>query len=216
MQSKSEKDINKYDFVTSGVIVVCLFLYAIFPANNIFQQIVSSLTFLLVIPFLYVKIILKKSVKDFGIQKGNFLTGLVWSVLSLFIAFLIVYILFHYFNFSEKYSVPESVRDNFIFFVGYEVFLAGFFVALYEIFFRGFLMFSFEKKIGYWSILLQAVTFFLLIWLSSSLDWSIVPYLIFALFGGTIAFYSRSVVYSFVSGLLFYVIVDSIFIKIIR
>jgi len=207
---------NKGDVITIGVIFSCLLLYAVFPTNNIFQQIISSVTFLFVIPVLYVKIILKRSLKEFGIQKGEWKTGLIWIMISLAVAFLILYIFSHYFGFFDKYSVPRFIRRNFFLFIGYEIFLTGFFVALYEIFFRGFVMFFFRTKIGYWSVIVQGVAFFLLFWLSSSINWPIAPYLIFVLLGGLVAFYSRSIIYSFASNLLFIIVVDSVFIKLIK
>ena len=207
---------SKENYITAGVIFSCLLLYAVFPTNNAFQQIISSLTFLLAIPLLYVKIILKRSLKEFGIQKGEWKTGLIWIIISLAVAFLILYIFSRYFGFFEKYSVPKFIRGNFFLFVGYEIFLTGFFVALYEIFFRGFIMFSFRAKIGYWSVIVQGAAFFLLFWLSSSMNWTIAPYLIFVLLSGLVAFYSRSIIYSFISNLLFVMIVDSIFIKLVR
>lgn len=216
MKQKISSILSKEEVVTSGVIFSCLLLYAIFPANNVFQQVISSLTFLLVIPFLYVKIILKRNLKEFGIQKGEWKTGLIWVVISLAVAFLILYIFSRYFGFFDKYSVPKFARENFFLFISYEIFLTGFFIALYEIFFRGFILFFFRPKIGYWSVIVQGVAFFLLFWLSSSINWALAPYLMFVLLGGLVAFYSRSIIYSFISNLLFVIIIDSVFIKLIR
>jgi membrane protease YdiL (CAAX protease family) len=216
MKQKIFSIFNGEDIITAGIIFFCLLLYVIFPADGVFQQIISSATFLLVIPLLYVKIILKKDLNNFGIQQGEWKTGIFWSLFSLLAAFLILYALYYYYDFFEKYEVSKLIADNFLLFLGYQIFLTGFFVALYEFFFRGFIMFSFSKKLGYWSIIFQGVIFFLLIWLSSSMTWIMAPYLIFALFGGVIAFLSRSIIYSFISTSLFIVIVDSIFIKLIK
>jgi membrane protease YdiL (CAAX protease family) len=216
MKQKILSILNKEDIITAGIIFLCLFLYVIFPTDGVFQQIISSATFLLVIPLLYVKIILKKDLSDFGIQRGEWKTGIFWSLLSLVTAFLILYVLYYYFDFFGKYDVPKSIRDNFLLFLGYQIFLTGFFTALYEFFFRGFVMFSFSEKFGYWAIILQSAIFFLLIWLSSSMSWSMAPYLIFAVLGGVVAFFSHSIIYSFISTSLFIIIIDSIFIKIIK
>ncbi|MFH0969729.1 MAG: hypothetical protein V1804_04430 [Patescibacteria group bacterium] len=181
-----------------------------------FQQVVSSLIFLLVIPFLYVKIVLRKNLSDFGIQKGERATGLAWSIISIVVAFLILYLFIQYFNFLNKYNLPGTVQKSFTLFIGYEVFLVGFFVALYEIFFRGFVMFTFSGKLGHWSVLLQGIAFFLLIWLSGSLNWTMAPYIMLAFLSGITAFYSRSIIYSFALSLFFMILVDSIFIKLAK
>jgi membrane protease YdiL (CAAX protease family) len=207
---------KKEDLVTGGVIVSCLFLYAIFPANNVFQQIISSLTFLLVIPFLYVKIILKKSIKNFGFKKGNWITGIFWSVISLVISASIAYIIFRYFGFLEKYPFPRYLASHFLPFLAYEVLLVGFFAFLYETFFRGFLMFSFTKKLGFLSIILQAFVFFLLFLISGTISWTQVPYFIFLLFAGLITYFSDSIIYSLVTFVIFNIIFDSFFIYAIK
>lgn len=213
MRVKSNKFFDKETIVTVGVILVCLFLYVLFPTKNIFQQIISTLTFFLAIPFLYVKIILKREIGNYGIQKGNWTAGLFWSAIAIPTAIAALYFLIRYTGFLEKYSLPQAVRENFVFFLGYEILLTGFFAAVYEIFFRGFLMRSLSEKVGYLAIILQSIAFLLLFFLSSSLSWSIVPYLIFAPFSGLIAYQSRSLLYSFASNFLFIIIADSIFIK---
>jgi hypothetical protein len=207
---------NKEDLITGSIILMCLFLYAFFPTRNIFQQVVCSLTFLLVIPFLYVKIILKKSIKDFGFKTGSWTTGIFWSVVSILISASIAYIIFKYFGFSEKYPFPRYFVNNFVAFLIYEIMLVGLFAFLYDVFFRGFLMFSFKKKIGLWSILLQASVFMMFFFLSGTLSWKLIPEVIFLFFSGIIAYFSNSIFYSFVAYLCFNIIFDSLFIYAIR
>jgi len=216
MKSKLFQFFDKKDLVTGGVAIVCLFLYIIFPTNNVFQKIISSLVFLLVIPFLYVKIILKKSLKNFGFKKGNWMTGIFWSVISLVISISIAYIIFRYFGFLEKYPFPRYLAKNFLFFLAYEILLVGFFAFLYEVFFRGFVMLSFSKKIGLWSVVLQAFLFLSLLYFSGSISWTMVPYLIFLFFSGIIVYLSDSIIYSFLSFVIFNIIFDSFFIYAIK
>ncbi|MDO8529739.1 MAG: hypothetical protein Q7S18_03660 [bacterium] len=216
MRKISNNIFDKETVITMGVIFICILLYVLFPTKNTFQQIISTLAFFLVIPFLYVKIILKREVSDYGIQKGNWSKGLLWSAISILTAMLVFYFFVRYANFLKNYNLPRTVKENFTFFLGYEILLTGFFVAAYEIFFRGFLMRSIWKKIGYLAIIFQSVAFFLLFYLSSSFSWSVVPYLIFAPFSGLIVSRSRSILYSFASNFLFIVIVDSVFIKLAK
>ncbi len=211
MKKSFARAYNKEGLITGGMVLLCLFLYALFPTRNVFQQIVCSLTFLLVIPFLYVKIILKKSIKDFGFKAGNLPTGIFWSVISLLFSASIAYIIFKYFGFSGKYPFPQYLASNFIAFLAYEIFLVGLFAFLYEVFFRGFLMLSF-KKMGIWSVFLQAFVFMLFFFLSGSVSWKFLPYMIFVLFSGTIVYLSDSIIYSFIAFMCFSIIFDSLFI----
>jgi membrane protease YdiL (CAAX protease family) len=207
---------GKEDIVTAGVVIFCLVLYAVFPTSNVFQQIISSIVFLLVIPLLYVKIILKKKVSTIGIQKGKWKTGLAWSVLSLAITVSVAYILFKYFSFSQKYAIPTYIAHNFPVYLAYEILLVGFFAILYDFFFRGFLMFSFSRKIGIWSVLLQSLVFLALMYFSGSLHWTTTPYLIFVLFSGIIVYLSDSIWYAFAAFMVFSILFDSLFIYAVK
>lgn len=216
MKQKIFSIFNKEDVITAAVIFFCLLLYSVFPTDNVFQQIVSSVTFLLVIPVLYVKIILKKDLKYLGIRKGNWQAGIAWSVISLIISVSVAYILFNYFGFAQKYFLPRHIVDSFAFFLLYEIILFGFFTSLYEIFFRGFLMLSFSKKIGSWAIILQSLIFLALFFFSRGVHWTLTPYLIFLIFSGITAYFSRSIFYSFITFLIFNIIFDSFYIYLVK
>ena len=206
----------KEDFVTTSIIFFCLLLYAVFPTDNVFQQIVSSTTFLLVIPILYVKIILKKNLGDIGIKKGNWQTGIIWSAISLIISTLIAYILLSYLGLAQRYALPHYIANSFTFFLFYEIMLFGFFTFLYEVFFRGFLMLNFSKKIGLWAILLQALVFLALFFFTRGIHWTLTPYIIFLIFSGITAYLSQSIFYSFATFLIFNIIFDSFYIYLIK
>ena len=204
------KSFNKEDLVTCGVVLICLVLYIIFPVNNIFQRIVSVITFLFVIPFLYIKIVLKKDMKSLGIQKGEWKAGVFWSIMAIIVSFLVEYILFKYLKFEFKYPFPPYLANNFPAFLAYEIIMVGMFTALYEFFFRGFLMLNFFNKFGIWSVLLQSLVFLILFLLAGK--WALLPYIIFVFWSGIITYLSRSIVYSFASSVIFIIIFDSFFI----
>ena len=176
------KKINREFFSTSLVILACLVLFSVFPTNGIFQEIISSLTFFFVVPALYVKIILKKDLKEFGFQKGDFKKGIMLGLGGLVFSAAIVYVCFSYFSFAKNYPLPESIKTSFQFFILYEVFIVGFFTILYEFFFRGFIQFSFANRMGLWVVLVQFVLFVSLFWATGNLNWSIAPFVIIAPF----------------------------------
>jgi membrane protease YdiL (CAAX protease family) len=211
MKGKKGQFFLEKDFlVSAGVGIICLALFIIFPTSNVFEQIVSATAFLLLTPIFYVKIILKKNLKNYGLGIGEWKTGLVWSVISLTIVFLIFYLLFHYSDFPQKYYQYffKGAINNFWIFVLYELILVAFFYIIYEFFFRGFIIFSFRKFLGYWIIGIQSIAFFLYFWLSGGLNWSVFPILLFSPFAGIVAYFSRSVLYSFVSAVLLNIIID--------
>src|SRR4030042_4792065 len=105
----------KKPLATAGIMLICLILYGIFPTRNVFQQIISSAAFLLVIPLLYIKIILKEPLKKYGIGLGERRQGVIWMGLSLLSSILIFYILLHYTSLPQKFQLPGLVTERFSF-----------------------------------------------------------------------------------------------------
>lgn len=216
MQNLNKLFQHKELLVTSMVAVLCLVLFAIFPRENTFQEIIISLVFLLAIPALYIRIVLRKNFKSFGLGIGNYKAGLIWGAVALLFALLILYILFNYTNFTNEYFIPTRVAQEFKFFLLYELLLVGFFTILYEFFFRGFVMFSFSEKIGYSSVVIQFLLLVLFYFFTGNMNWSVVSYIIIAPLAGWVAYKSQSLLYSLVVNLLFIIIVDTVIIGLAR
>jgi hypothetical protein len=214
----STKKIFKTEiFITIGIIIMSLFLYMVFRVNGDFQKIIATISFLFVLPILYIRLILKKPLSDFGMKKGDWKKGIFYSGISLFILAGIFFVLFAKFNFVEKYYLPIGAITSFKSFIVREILLIGFFVALYEFFFRGFIMFYFSNKVKlmYYSNLIQVMAFYLFLVSIDAFDWVRAPYIIVAPLAGIIAQKSQSILYSFVFSWLAFLIIDSIYIKII-
>lgn len=202
--------IRKEVAVTILVIIVCFSLYLLFPTANAFQQIISSAAFLLVIPLLYIKIILKKPLADYGLQAGDKKTGFFLTGISLLTAIPLFYVLFNYTALPRYHNLPAIVIRNFSYFIIYEIFLVGLFAVFYEFFFRGFLTLGFSKIWGYWSIAIQFFVFILFLFLSRGNDWSFILFAIIAPFSALTAYRSRSIVYSFGTTLIFIILADAL------
>ena len=207
---------NKKLALTSVVIVANLLLIGAFPSENEFQMIVIGLTFLFVIPLLYIKIVLGDSLGDFGIKSGDWKIGLALSALFLVIILPSMYFVYKYTEFLSYYQLPDGSTASFGFFVLYELFFVGLFLALLEFFFHGFIMFSFFGKNIWTAVLLQFFIFIVFLALNDILDWRMFPYIVTSLFGGIIAIKSKSLWYSYIFGLIFIILHDAIFIKIIN
>jgi len=204
--------LNKKDIVSVLMMVFCLLMIRLFPEENYFQKIIISVTFLLAIPALYIKIVLKESLKNFGLRIGNWKQGIAWIMLSLAGSFFVIFLLYQYAGMAEKYYVPQNIIQDFGLFVFYEIVIVGFFIALYEFFFRGFIMFSFSEKLGYWAVISQFALFILFLIIMKDFNWTFAPYLISAFFAGVIAYKSRSLFYSYLFSLLFVIISDAVYI----
>jgi hypothetical protein len=207
---------NKKLLVTSGMIILCLFLFVAFPTNNVFQKMIVYATFFVTIPILYVKIVLKENLKDYGLQIGNWKKGLLWGSLSLAGSLAVFYLIINYTKFPLSYNLNPLVTDQFSHFMLYEIFLVGFFVFIYEFFFRGIIMFSLAPKMRGWSIVIQFILFILLLFCTGSFRWSMTYFIIGAAFSGIAAYQSRSLIYSISASWIFIVIADAWFIKMLK
>lgn len=201
---------NKKEFITSVVFFILLVvLYALFPVKDKFQNILTALIFFTILPIFYVKYILKKDIKYLGLIIGNIKKGLFYGTISFFIVFSIFYIIIKYTKFLNNYALPKDIYTNFLSFLFYELTLVLLIVIIYEFFFRGFILFTLEKRLKAWAILAQVVLFFLLILFIGGLKWALLPYLVFAPFGGIIAYKSRSLLYSTIVQFLFIILLDA-------
>jgi membrane protease YdiL (CAAX protease family) len=203
----------KEELLTLVVAISCLALFSLFPTQGLLEEITVGLFFLALIPFLYIKLILKKKMAAFGWQVGNRKKGLLFGGTGFLLSLLIFYILLNYSPFLKYYTLPETIRQNFWLFLGYEFLLTAFFLALYEFFFRGFLLFSFVPKLNQVAPFFQFACLFLFFALTSNLLWSNALYVITGFFSGWTAFKSQSLIYSFLSSFLFILIADALVIK---
>ena len=194
-----------------------MFLYSVFRTEGNFQIIVATISFLFVVPFLYIRLILKRSLNEFGIQKGDWRKGFLYSIFSILILTFIFYLFFNNFNFIEKYYLPASIVSNFKYFIFREVVKIGFFIALYEFFFRGFIMFYFSDKFKscFYPIVIQSLIFYVFLIAVDSFGWATSPYILIAPLAGLVAYKSHSIIYSFVFSWISVLAIDTVFIKII-
>ncbi|TSD01536.1 MAG: Uncharacterized protein Athens071425_384 [Parcubacteria group bacterium Athens0714_25] len=208
--------IKKEIWITSAVAIICLILVGIFPRNNALQDFIVGFSFFLIVPWLYIKIVLGESMKEYGIQSGRMNTGIYLIVIFLFVFSLIMLVAYKYSNFSNEYRIPQSVSNNFGLFVIYEVFLVGFFLFLYEFFFHGWILNFFEKYFKKGAVFLQFAIFTILLALIDNLNWNFFPYMVINLLGGWIAYKSRAIWYSFIFGWIAIILLDIIFLKITK
>lgn len=206
---------NKEIITTIFFIISCLFVYAIFPVENDFQQISAMLIFFVFFPLIYNQLFLKKKLDFYGFGIGDWKQGVIWSFFSLTVIVLIFLIISYYFNFLKNYAIPVSITKSFAEFIKYEFILVCLFVFIYEFYFRGFILFVFEVEMKQLAIFLQALLFLILVLcIGRTSLYLFLPYLLFAPFAGFIAYKSRSILYSGVSQFLIIFVLDALIVKI--
>ncbi len=197
-----------------------LAVYVFFPAESrldvTVQSILLSVVFFVVLPILFVKLILHESLSVLGFQGSKSRFGIV-AVLAVVIPIVSVwYIFLRTYPVAESYYLPAVVHDSFPFFLLYEIILIGSLAFLYEVFFRGFVLILWLRKTGIWAVFFQSALFaFFLMASGVGFSWQDAPLLLASLGSGFVAFYTRSVPYSWLSAWLILFLSD-VLILIIR
>lgn len=203
--------------ITSLVALVCMGLFIFVPTKGIFQEVVLTLISLLLIPILYIKIILKEKLINFGCQLPTWREGLFIIPISFFIISIFAWIVFRHTDFLVDYSLGGTVVAKSVwYFMLYEFLLVNFFVVVYEFFFRGFLMFYFVKKKDIWGVFIQWAVFMVFCGMSDKFSLDYIFYFISAILSGIIAYKSKSLVYSYFFSIIVLVIMDVIYLKLIK
>ncbi|MCK9378777.1 MAG: hypothetical protein M0P97_01370 [Candidatus Moranbacteria bacterium] len=208
--------LKKKEFlITTVVAIICLVLIVIFPRDNVFQNFIVGISFFLIVPWLYIRIVLKESIADYGIQVGRVSSGVCWAIFSFVIFSLIILIASKYANFVNGYRLPQMIDGNFGLFVVYEVFLVGFFLFLYELFFHGWLLNFLKKYVNGSAVITQFAVFVIFLALIDNLNWTFFPYMVINLFGGWVVYRSHSIWYSFIFGWIAIILLDTLLLRVV-
>jgi len=193
-----------------------LFLAYLFPVQNTFQGFSRIIFFMLLLPILYIKLILKKDLFSFGLNLHNQKAGFLWSAGMLLALGILAGLLFHFFSFEKYVSLPNYVLHNFWLFVFYELVLINILFFITEFFFHGFLLSSLQQKLGVWSILLQFLILFIFASALETPSLKSLPSLAISLIGGFVSYKTKSFIYAYLGGFLFIFFFDAYIIHILN
>lgn len=216
---KEEKRILDIEtIVTLSIVLICMLLFSFFPIErNYFQEIAISLTFLFFVPFLYIRVILKKKLVDFGFQIVKWKEGFWIMPICFLIMGFLFYIVFKYTNFKEQYFLGDyEMTSSFLYLFVYEFIAVNLIVFLYEVFFRGFIMFYFKDKLDIYSVFVQFVIFLIFLYMLGEFSLDYIFYMVTALLAGLIAFKSKSLLYSYLFSIIVLIVSDIIYLKLTK
>ena len=205
--------------ITGLTILVSLLLYYFFPSDArldpMFQSIVAGIAFFLVVPILYVRMVLKDPIQFLGFQTSHRRLGWAAVILSVIPALAVLVLLVKTFSVGAHYALPVSATQSFAVFLFYEVFVVGSLIFLYEVFFRGFVMLLWMDGFGFSAALVQALLFAAsYAILRGVVTWQDMPLFFTAVISGFVAYYTKSVWYSFAASWLFLFLADAYFLAI--
>jgi len=191
------------------VAIICLTLFIFFPSRGVSQDLSRTTFFLLILPALYIKLVLKKKLKDFGASLTINRENLLWSLGALLASFILMILLFKFTDFKKNYVLPDYILASFWVFLLAELVLYNYYFFQMEAFFKGFMLFTFSQKLGYLSILATALSACIFLYLCKLITLEGAPYIITVLTGSVVAYKTRSFIYSYFMGLLFIISVDA-------
>jgi len=200
---KNKEENWKFFVTTVFFIVACLLLSFFFPSKSEIQNLIGNLFFLVIAPILYIKFVLKEKINQFGLNLKNKKEGFLWGSLMLILSCVAMYLLMTKTIFLSNYEVLVSMTKDFSIFLLMILIFFNFILFIQEYFFHGFVLSFFSLYVGKWAILIQFGIYFLTIFIFKQNLWIFSPSLILSLTGGITAYKTQSMVYSYLSGLLF-------------
>lgn len=203
-------------FITIFFLTTLLVVFIFFPAEGVFQTILATVVFLILIPIIFNRWILKMKIGDIGLQFGNWKQGLIWGGVSILFISGVFFIIIYFFDFLKNYTIPIKIVGNYKNFIIYEFFSVLPIIFIYDFFFRGFIMLTLGRKIGEWAILVQFLVFIVLIWSTGSQIYNLIPYMATALFAGVVVYKSRSIFYATILQFLVWIILDANIVRLIK
>ena len=179
--------------------------------DSTLQEIIASSIFLLVLPVIYCKMILKEPLSSIGLREARWLPAFFWGGVMIAVGGVLLFLLLPVEGFREAYRLPAFIEKSFKWFVVYEVLVVGGIALLYEVFFRGLVMKLWLGPFGPVAIVLQSALFIGFIGISSGFSWQYAVLCYASLFSGAVAYFSRSIYASWLANWALFFLVDLVF-----
>jgi len=114
-----------------------------------------------ILSIIVIKFILKENLRNYGLQVGDYRTGLALSAIFFLVMIPAIWFFSAEPDFSEKYPHLLSTRNNYKEFFIYELGMMLYMIS-WEFIWRGFMLFGLKEKFGYYSVMIQMIPFVIL------------------------------------------------------
>ena len=114
-----------------------------------------------ILSIIVIKFILKENLRNYGLQFGDYRTGLILSAIFFLVMVPAIWFFSAEPDFSEKYPHLLSTRNNYKEFFIYESGMMLYMIS-WEFIWRGFMLFGLKEKFGYYSVMMQMIPFVIL------------------------------------------------------
>ncbi|MCX6161555.1 MAG: CPBP family intramembrane metalloprotease [Ignavibacteriae bacterium] len=141
------------------------FYYEAFSRNKLNSRVYWFLTdgtLMFLIPVLSVKLILKQKLSDFGFRLGDVKFGVITSGLFFAVMLPIIWVVSANKEFASTYPQGGVVlKQEYGLLVAYELCILVYMLG-WEFLWRGYMLFGLKQKLGYYTIFIQMIPFFIL------------------------------------------------------
>ena len=172
----SRKDIHYYVMLLSAPVLLTLYRYHGYPEYfySYFPQFLNQpegdlyarawqfiifFVLMFIVPVLYIKLVMKRPLSDFGFGLGDIKWGSKWLITIPFLIVPIIYFASKMPSLRLEYPLAKSLLTDqshlFVYELGYIIF---YYIA-WEFFFRGFLLFGLKERFGAFNaVLIQTIS----------------------------------------------------------
>lgn len=214
IEEKKGKKITHRELTIGFSAILIIAVSLIFPQKAFGETFWLSFFLFAVFPFAVIHFLFKEPLSNFGLSRGNFRTGLIFSSIVVILFILANYYLVFHTKYGGQLSIARGIANGFANFLAFEIFIALPLHFFWEFFFRGFLQMGLEKKLGAYSLILAAVLQALLF---AKGNWVVISLIFFSsAAAGLIVRQSRSIAYSAIALWLISVSLDIMIIRLIH
>jgi len=114
-----------------------------------------------ILPILIIRFFLKEKLSNYGLQIGDYKTGLKITIIFIVIMLPLVWFASSSDSFANVYPHLSSARESWQIFIIYEIGLLVYMIA-WEFVWRGYMLFGLYEKFGFYSIFIQMIPFVIL------------------------------------------------------
>ncbi len=217
----NKADIHTYVLLLSAPVLLTIYRYHAYPGfftpdfdfglpadqNLAINQFIRFFGLFFVLPALYVKLVMKRPLTDFGLGLGDIKTGLKILAFLVPVAVLVTYLGSFKPDVRSEYPLAHSLLTDQSHLIYYELAYIVFYYIAWEFYFRGVLLFGLKDRFGVINAILIQTISSCLVHIGkpeSEIIGSILAGIIF----GIIAYRTRSIWYVFILHILLGVLTD--------
>ncbi len=171
-----KSDVHYYVMLLSAPVLLTLYRYHGYPEYffSCFPQFVNRpdgdlyarawqfvvfFVLMFVVPVLYVKLVMKRPLSDFGFGPGDIKWGSKWMITIPLLVVPLIYISSKMPDVRSEYPLAKSLLSDQSHLMLYELGYIVFYYIAWEFFFRGFLLFGLKERFGAFNaVLIQTIS----------------------------------------------------------